>query len=264
MGKNKLRKFEEMKGFDCVFEYPWARLQKEEFPLRGKWHSEFFGNDNPILLELGCGKGDYTVALARRNPDKNYIGIDVKGARIWTGAKAATVEGLKNVAFIRGEIEQIESFFAPEEVDEIWITFPDPQMKKVRKRLSSARFLELYRHILRPDGIIHLKTDSPFLHTFSSRLAALNLLPTICDTPDLYGSGLADPVKSIKTHYEKQWLARGKKIKLLEFRLPKDTPLQDPPEEDIPFDDYTSFPRGIAQCMPEELKKLAESQNLKN
>lgn len=249
-----------MKGFDCVFEYPWARLQVEEFPLKGKWNAEFFGNDNPIVLELGCGKGDYTVALARRNPDKNYIGIDVKGARIWTGAKAATVAEMKNVAFIRGEIEQIGSFFDADEVDEIWITFPDPQMQKTRKRLTSARFLDLYRMILKSGGIVHLKTDSPFMHTFTSRLAAINALPTLTDTADLYGSGMADPVRSIKTHYEKQWLARGKKIKLLEFRLPAEGVIADPPEDDIPHDDYTSFPRGIAQCMPDQLEKLRNEE----
>ena len=258
MGKNKLRKFAEMQTFDCVYQYPWARLQQEDFPLRGRWHSDFFHNDNPIVVELGCGKGDYTVALARRRPDRNYIGIDVKGARIWTGAKAATVEGLDNVAFIRGEIEQIDRFFAPSEVSEIWITFPDPQMKKVRKRLVSARFLDLYRRILKDGGTIHLKTDSPFLHTFSSRLVNTASLPVITDTADLYGSGIADPVTSIKTHYEKQWLSRGKKIKLLEFRLPAAGDIADPPEDDIPHDDYTSFPRGIAQCMPDRLAALKD------
>lgn len=256
MGKNKLKKFEDMNHFDCVFQYPWARLQQEPFPLKGEWRSSFFQNDRPIVLELGCGRGEYTVGLARRNPDKNYIGIDVKGARMWSGAREAVDRGMKNVAFLRGEIEQIDSFFAPGEVDEIWITFPDPQMKKVRKRLTSSRFLELYRRILRPGGLIHLKTDSPFLATFTSRLAEHNSLPVCACTDDLYASDLADPVTAIKTHYEKQWLARGKKIKLIEFNLPADIPLTDPEEEDIPHDDYTSFPRGLSQCMPEELKKF--------
>lgn len=256
MGKNKLKKFEEMKGFDCVFQYPWARLQQEPFPLRGKWRSEFFKNDRPIVLELGCGRGEYTVALAKRNPEANHIGIDVKGARIWAGAKEAVTDGLPNVAFLRGEIECIDAFFAPGEVDEIWITFPDPQMKKTRRRLTSARFLELYRRILRPEGTIHLKTDSPFLFTFSSRLVESNALPLIAATDDLYASGLVDPVTAIKTHYERQWLSRGKRIKLLEFRLPAEGTIADPDEEDIPLDDYTSFPRGLAQCMPEELAKI--------
>lgn len=256
MGKNKLRKFAEMKTFPCVFEYPWARLSREPFPLKGRWHQDFFHNDRPIVLELGCGHGEYTVQLAKADPEKNYIGIDVKGARIWSGAKEATALGLRNVAFLRGEIEQIDSFFAPGEVSEIWITFPDPQMKKTRRRLTSARFLKLYRRILAPGGTVHLKTDSPFLYTFTSRLVHENSLPLLAETSDLYSSGLADAVTSIKTHYEKQWLSRGKRIKLIEFTLPADGPLADPQEDDIEHDDYTSFPRGLAQCMPEQLAAL--------
>lgn len=256
MGKNKLRKFAEMKTFPCVFEYPWARLSREPFPLKGRWHQDFFHNDRPIVLELGCGRGEYTVQLAKADPEKNYIGIDVKGARIWSGAKEATALGLRNVAFLRGEIEQIDSFFAPGEVSEIWITFPDPQMKKTRRRLTSARFLKLYRRILAPGGTVHLKTDSPFLYTFTSRLVHENSLPLLGETSDLYSSGLADAVTSIKTHYEKQWLSRGKRIKLIEFTLPADGPLADPQEDDIEHDDYTSFPRGLAQCMPEQLAAL--------
>lgn len=245
-----------MKHFDCVFQYPWARLSQEPFPLRGKWHNDYFGNDHPIVLELGCGRGEYTVALARRNPHTNYIGIDVKGARIWSGAKQAEMEHLRNVAFIRGEIEQIDSFFSPGEVSEIWITFPDPQMKKTRKRLTSARFLHLYRTIMRPDGLIHLKTDSPFLHTFTSRLVDTNALPIVTNTQDLYAEAGVDPVNAIKTHYEKQWLSRGKRIRLIEFFLPHTGEITDPQEDDIEHDDYTSYPRGVAQCMPEELRKL--------
>ncbi len=256
MGKNKLRKFAEMKTFPCVFEYPWARLSREPFPLKGRWHQDFFHNDRPIVLELGCGRGEYTVQLAKADPEKNYIGIDVKGARIWSGAKEATALGLRNVAFLRGEIEQIDSFFTPGEVSEIWITFPDPQMKKTRRRLTSARFLKLYRRILAPGGTVHLKTDSPFLYTFTSRLVHENSLPLLGETSDLYSSGLADAVTSIKTHYEKQWLSRGKRIKLIEFTLPAHTPLADPQEDDIEHDDYTSFPRGLAQCMPEQLAAL--------
>lgn len=258
MGKNKLRKFAEMKTFPCVFEYPWARLRREPFPLKGRWHEDFFHNNRPIVLELGCGRGEYTVQLAQTDPEKNYIGIDVKGARIWSGAKEATSCGLQNVAFLRGEIEQIDSFFAPGEVSEIWITFPDPQMKKTRRRLTSARFLELYRRILTPGGTVHLKTDSPFLYTFTSRLVHENSLPLLAETDDLYSSGLADAVTSIKTHYEKQWLSRGKRIKLIDFTLPADGPLADPQEDDIEHDDYTSFPRGLAQCMPEQLAAIKD------
>lgn len=258
MGKNKLKKFEEMKGFGCVFQYPWARLQTEPFPLRGRWREDFFRNTSPVVLELGCGRGEYTVGLAEAHRDANHIGIDVKGARIWAGARQAVDEGMTNVAFIRGEIEQIESFFAPGEVDEIWITFPDPQMQKTRRRLTSARFLEMYRHILRPGGIIHLKTDSPFLYTFTKRLVESNALPVITATDDLYAAGHTDAATAIKTYYEKQWLSRGKRIKLIEFSLPARGVIADPDEEDIPHDDYTSYPRGISQCMPEELAKLTQ------
>lgn len=256
MGKNKLKKFAEMQTFSCVFQYPWARLKEEAFPLKGKWHRDFFQNDNPIVLELGCGRGEYTVQLAKAHPDKNFIGVDVKGARIWAGAKEATELQLKNVAFIRGEIELIDSFFATNEVAEIWITFPDPQMKKTRRRLTSARFLELYKHLLSPSGVVHLKTDSLFLYTFTSRLVKHNNLPQITDTDDLYASGIVDLVTSIKTHYEKQWLCRGKKIKLIEFQLPHDHVITDPEEDDIEHDDYTSFTRGLAQCMPDQLAAL--------
>ena len=161
MGKNKLAKFAEMETFPHVLQYPFARLQQEAFPLRGRWREDFFHNDRPIVLELGCGKGEYTVGLGELYPEKNFIGVDVKGARIWTGAKASHEAGMTNVAFLRGEIESLTSFFAPGEVDEIWITFPDPQMKKVTKRLTSSRFIRRYLEVLRPGGSIHLKTDSP-------------------------------------------------------------------------------------------------------
>lgn len=258
MGKNKLKKFAEMEEFHLVFQYPWARLQRESFPHKGGW-SSFFGNDNPIVLELGCGKGEYTVGLARRYPGKNFIGMDIKGARIWSGAKDAVKEGLPNVAFIRSEIESLDSFFADGEVSEIWITFPDPQMQKTRKRLTSARFLELYRKVLPSGGVIHLKTDSPFLYEFTSRIVDVNSLPVIRRTDDLYGKGMADPVTSIKTFYEQQWLSRGKTIKLISFSLPSGTPLADPEEDDIERDDYHSFPRGVAQSMPEEIMKYKNS-----
>lgn len=249
MGKNKLKKFAEMQTFSCVFQYPWAVVERDGFPLTGKWNSDYFGNDNPIVLELGCGKGEYTIGLAKQYPDKNFIGIDIKGARIWTGAKTAETEKLKNVAFLRTDIELIDRFFSVAEVSEIWITFPDPQMQKTRRRLSSTRFLELYRRILQSYGIVHLKTDSPFLYTYTDRLVALNSFPIKVNTSDLYGSGIADPILSIKTFYEQQWLSRGKKIKYLSFSLPPQGVLQEPEEDDIDRDDYHSYPRGIAQGM---------------
>ncbi len=248
MGKNKLKKFAEMKTFDCVFQYPFAALSSVGgFPLRGRWHKDYFHNEGPIVVELGCGKGEYTVGLARKYPDKNFIGIDIKGARIWRGAKSATEEGLTNVAFVRTGIELLAHFFAPGEVDEIWITFPDPQMQKTRKRLVSARFLMLYRKVLRLGGLVHLKTDSPFLFAFATRLAEHNGLEVVECHEDLYSLPNVDPVRAIKTFYEEQWLARGKKIKLLSFCLTSQAPLSDPTEDDIERDDYHSYPRGIVQ-----------------
>lgn len=237
-----------MKGFSCVLQYPFAALEAAGgFPLRGRWRDDYFHNDNPIVLELGCGKGEYTIGLAQACAHKNYIGIDIKGARLWRGAKTATENGMTNVAFVRTGIELLDRFFSAGEVDEIWITFPDPQMQKTRKRLISARFLELYRKVLRPNGLIHLKTDSPFLYTFADRLVSTNHLPIEFNSADLYASGRDDAATRIQTFYEKQWLARGKSIKLLSFRLPPEGEIVDPNEEDIPRDDYRSLPRGIIQ-----------------
>lgn len=240
MGKNKLRKFAEMKEFGCALEYPREELVKNGFPHRGNWNGAVFAESRPIVLELGCGKGEYTVGLAESDPSCNYIGVDIKGARMWSGAKAVEERGICNAAFLRAEIENIVSFFDCGEVDSIWITFPDPQMQKVRKRLTSTRFLNLYRQILRPDGIINLKTDSPFLYEYTRRLVELNGLEVLANTDDLYGSGLADATTSIKTYYEQQWLSRGKKIKLISFRLPAHGELQEPVADDIPKDDYRS------------------------
>ncbi len=245
MKRNKLQKFAEMKTFSCVFQYPFAKLQAKGFDLKGRWHEQYFHNSNPIVVELGCGKGEYTVGLATASPDKNYIGIDIKGARIWKGAKAAEEAQMGNVAFLRTSIELIEEFFAPGEVDEIWITFPDPQMQKTRKRLVSSRFLTYYGKVLRPGGSIHLKTDSPFLYTFSKRMVEANGLPVDAAMENLYadtvpGDPFLDKARSIRTFYEQQWLARGKTIKLLSFRLTRPDGFSDPDESDIPRDDYHS------------------------
>jgi tRNA (guanine-N7-)-methyltransferase len=247
MGKNKLKKFKDMETIDFVFQYPFSVLQLNGFPLRGRWHKDFFGNDNPIVLELGCGKGEYTVGLARRYPDKNFIGIDIKGARMWTGASAARAEGLTNVAFVRTNIELLAHFFAPDEVAEIWITFPDPQMKKVRKRLTSTRFLELYRQVTADGALIHLKTDSPFLYTYTHHLALTNRLNCLEDTDDLYHSGRDNEILQIRTFYEQQWLDRGLTIKYICFKLDRQSTLTEPDIE-IPFDTYRSFSRGEIQC----------------
>lgn len=243
MGKNKLKKFADMATFSCVYQYPREELLRVGFPHRGRWHEAVFGNDAPITLELGCGRGEYTVALARNDSARNFVGIDIKGARMWTGARQVEEEQMKNAAFLRCEIENLEHFFAPAEVDEIWITFPDPQMQKVRKRLTSTRFLSMYRKMLAPGGVVHLKTDSPFLFEYTRRLVELNNLDVLECTDDLYGSGLADAEKSIKTYYEMQWLSRGKKIKLISFRLDGDADLLEPNADDIPKDDYRAIPR---------------------
>lgn len=243
MGKNKLKKFAEMREFSCVLQYPREELLKGDFPYKGKWCSDFFHRDAPIVVELGCGKGEYTVGLAKSDLSRNYIGVDIKGARMWRGAKTAEEEGISNAAFLRTEIENIDKFFRPGEVEELWITFPDPQMQKVRKRLTSTRFLNLYRMILRDGGIVNLKTDSPFLYEYTRRLVLLNGFEVLADTDDLYGTGNADPVSSIKTFYEQQWLARGKKIKLLSFRLKHDRELAEPPADDIERDDYHAAAR---------------------
>lgn len=243
MGKNKLKKFAEMREFACVLQYPREELIKNGFPHRGLWNAEFFKRDAPIVVELGCGKGEYTVGLAKSDIDRNYIGVDIKGARMWRGAKTVEEEDISNAAFLRAEIENIDKFFVPGEVEEIWITFPDPQMQKTRKRLTSTRFLNLYRCLLRDNGIVNLKTDSPFLYEYTRRLVELNGFEVLMNTDDLYGSGNADPVSSIKTFYEQQWLSRGKKIKLLSFRLPSEGELREPVSEDIPRDDYHAMAR---------------------
>ncbi len=247
MGKNKLKKFADMATMEFVLQYPYAELQKGPFPYRGTWHEQFFHNSNPIVLELGCGRGEYTVGLAERYPDKNFIGIDIKGARMWGGACQARAHNMKNVAFLRTDIELLDNFFAPEEVDEIWITFPDPQMKKVRKRLTSTRFLELYRHLLAPAGVIHLKTDSPFLYTYTRELAKENRLELLNDTADLYTTHAGNDILSIRTHYEQQWLDRGLTIKYLTFSPGSGFKLREPQVE-IEHDTYRSYSRGIIQC----------------
>lgn len=250
MGKNKLKKFKEMETLPGVYQYPFSVISSETCPLKGKWHKEVFFNDNPIVLELGCGKGEYTIGLAKMFPNKNFIGIDIKGARMWTGAKQRAESDLKNAAFLRTNIEVLDRFFETGEVDEIWITFPDPQMKRVRKRLTSTTFLNLYSKVLKPGGIIHLKTDSPFLYTYTHILAETNGIKTIADTKDLYANPEAvgdSEILNIKTFYEQQWLERGLTIKYIAFPLPQPLNLTEPDVE-IEEDTYRSFSRGELQC----------------
>lgn len=246
MGHGKLKKFAENETFRCLLQpdanavlvrEPGSKeLKLGAHPIQGQWGVRMFGNNHPIVLELGCGKGDYTIALALRHPEINYIGVDIKGARLWKGAKYATEQALPNVAFLRTRIEFIESLFAPGEIDEIWITFADPQERKPRKRLTHPRFLESYRRILAPGGIIHLKTDSRLLHHFTLETVRQNGLPLIEACEDIYGSGRADELLSIQTFYEKNFLAQGIPITYLAFRLDNKKALVEPEWDQEPFE----------------------------
>ncbi len=243
MGKGKLAKFADMETYENVFQYPYSVVEHVLFDMQGHWHEQYFHNNNPIVLELGCGKGEYTVELAKLHPNMNFIGVDIKGARMWTGATQALNEGLKNVAFLRTNIEIIELFFAPDEVQEIWLTFSDPQMKNPHKRLTSTFFLERYRKFLIDGGIIHLKTDSNFLFTYTTYLVEKNQLPVLLRTTDLYSQGPEyAEVASIQTYYESMWIARGLNIKYMKFCLPHAVVLEEPDIE-IELDDYRSYHR---------------------
>ena len=272
MGKGKLAKFADMASYENVFQYPYSVVEHVPFEMQGHWREQYFHNQNPIVLELGCGKGEYTVELAKLYPDTNFIGVDIKGARMWTGATQALNEGLKNVAFLRTNIEIIERFFSEDEVQEIWLTFSDPQMKNPRKRLTSTYFMERYRKFLVDGGIIHLKTDSNFLFTYTTYMVEKNHLPIIVRTEDLYGisrnvecgmrnenSSIADnslqcnlnphstfhipqELLSIQTYYESMWIARGLNIKYMKWQLPRTGTLEEPDVE-IELDDYRSYHR---------------------
>jgi tRNA (guanine-N7-)-methyltransferase len=242
VGKNKLSKFADLDTYEHVVQISYKNLLAEEFRYKGKWSEAFFGNKNPVILELGCGKGEYTVQLAQHFPEYNFLGLDIKGSRMWTGATQGIELGLKNVGFLRTNIENIDLFFAPEEVTEIWLTFPDPQMKKLRKRLTAINFIGKYRHIMVSNGIIHLKSDSNFMHKYTEAMVAANRFEEIRKTEDLYNSPILDEVLSIKTYYERQWLDRGLSIKYLAFRLSHQEQLVEP-EVEIEKDPYRSFGR---------------------
>ena len=246
MSKGKLAKFADMETYENVFQCPYSALEHADFYLKGHWREEYFHNDNPIILELGCGKGEYTVELARMFPGINFIGVDIKGARMWTGATQALKDQLHNVAFLRTNIEIIFKFFDTDEVQEIWLTFSDPQMKHPRKRLTSSFFLERYRRFLVDNGVVHLKTDSNFLFTYTSLLVQKNQLPVLFSTDDLYHTDLLDvqteQILSIHTYYENMWIERGLNIKYVKFQLPKEGVLEEPDEE-IELDDYRSYRR---------------------
>jgi len=208
-----------MAGYANVISPKFEEVFRADFRLKGRWADDVFGNRHPIVLELGCGKGEYTVALARKYPEKNFIGVDIKGARMWVGATDALHNKLTNVAFLRTRIEFISSCFAPEEVSEIWITFPDPQPQQSRenRRLTSPRFINSYREIMQPDGIIHLKTDSQSLFEYTCEVVKSNNLSVLACTEDLYNSGTADDILSVQTYYEKKFKDKGFTIKYLKF-----------------------------------------------
>lgn len=258
MGKNKLAKFANMEEYPHVFQYPFSILKDKGFDLKGCWNKCFFKNNNPIVLELGCGKGEYTVGLAKLFPNKNFIGIDIKGARMWSGAKQSYEEKLPNVAFLRTHIELLESFFAENEVSEIWITFPDPQMTKVNKRMTSTRFMKLYKTFLTDDGLIHLKTDSNFMYTYTKAMIEENDLPVLFSNEDLYSSDLDDKILNIKTYYEQQWISRGLTIKYIKFKLENEDNWVEP-NIDIEQDSYRSFGRNNSQT----LTKLVSKKEIK-
>lgn len=220
MAKRKLQRFAENETLSNVIQ-PSREELLEGFSLKGNWRKNHFKNENPIVLELGCGKGEYTVGLARKFPNKNFIGIDVKGARMWRGAKTSIEESLGNASFLRIQIEMLEYCFAKNEVDEIWITFPDPQLKfkRARKRLTAPMFLDRYRKILKEEGVMHLKTDSAFLHGYTLGLIEVLGYTVIRSTCNLYESDVVDDIRSIQTYYEAKYLEQGIPITYIRFQL---------------------------------------------
>ena len=220
--KNKLKRFKENESFSNVFEPTREEVVSGDFNWKGNWNKEFFKNDNPLILELGCGKGEYSVGLAQRYPDKNFIGIDIKGARFWRGAKTAVDEGMNNVAFLRTQIELIEYCFAENEVDEIWITFPDPQIKykRTKHRMTNSEFLQSYKKVLKPNGIMNLKTDSEFMHGYTLGLLHGEGHEVLYANHNVYkNEGAPEVVTAIQTFYEKQYLEINKAITYIQFRI---------------------------------------------
>ncbi len=227
MGKNKLARFAENETFDHVVQPTFEQLVKGDFPMRGQWNVAVFKRDAPIVLELGCGGGEYTTGLAALRPEKNYLGVDIKGARLWRGARTAKEQGLNNVAFLRTHVDHLLRCFAPQEASEIWLTFSDPQLKKskARKRLTSPLFLARYKEILAPGGVVHLKTDSPVLYNYTLEQIAAHKLPIHEQSTDVYAdlvhrvSPEEQAVLNIRTYYESMWLEEGRTIHYVRFGI---------------------------------------------
>lgn len=220
--KNKLKRFKENESFANVFQPTRDKLVNENFELKGQWRTSVFKNDNPLVLELGCGKGEYSLGLAKKYPNRNFIGIDIKGARFWRGAKTAIDEGVANVAFLRTQIELIEYAFAKNEVDEIWITFPDPQIKykRTKHRMTNAAFLNRYKNILRKDGVVNLKTDSEFMHGYTLGLLHGAGHEVLYANHNVYKQeGSPEEVTAIQTFYESQYLEQNKPITYIRFKI---------------------------------------------
>lgn len=220
--KNKLKRFKENETFKNVIQPTREDLVNQKFSLKGQWNQQFFKNDNPLVLELGCGKGEYSVALAQKYPNKNFIGIDIKGARFWRGAKTALESGLDNVAFLRTQIELIDHAFGSQEVDEIWITFPDPQIKykRTKHRMTNAAFLKRYKTILKPEGIVNLKTDSEFMHGYTLGLLHGQGHEVLYANHNVYKQeGSPEDVTAIQTFYESQYLEQNKAITYIRFKI---------------------------------------------
>ena len=220
--KNKLKRFKENETFKNVIQPTREELVEKDFALKGKWNKDFFKNDNPLILELGCGKGEYSVELGRKFPNKNFIGIDIKGARFWRGAKTALEENITNVGFLRTQIELVDHAFAQNEVDEIWITFPDPQIKykRTKHRMTNPDFLQRYKSILKPDGIVNLKTDSEFMHGYTLGLLQGAGHDILYANHDVYKQeGSPEEVTSIQTFYESQYLEQNKPITYIRFKI---------------------------------------------
>ena len=238
MSRSKIKKFAEMETLPNVFQLSYNDILNHgaKFGMKGEWGTRYFGNGSPIVLELGCGKGEYAVGLAKRFPDRNFIGIDIKGSRMWTGAKEAFNTGMRNCAFLRTGINAIPHFFAPGEVDEIWITFADPQERKPKKRLTHPLFLNRYKKFLVREGTVNLKTDSRLLHYFTLELARQNGMTVIEHNDDIYGSGRADDLLSIKTFYEANFLAQGIPITYLAFHIDNAAPLVEPQWDQEPYE----------------------------